>query len=164
MTTTTTTTLTMEMESSHKLNDGQGRDDDPGLPGLFSSVYALHDFQDTGVYVELLEIAQSHMHKLDLTRDGEAMVIFMMMHTNHCQGVNANRSFEQREEDIVGQLNIPRFKWFDTAQAVNAGKVLNKLWFVEKGKTKTRGYIRKSKELKRLGKAFERAVERFYNA
>jgi len=86
----------------------------------------------------------------------------MMMHTNHCQGTSTNRSFKKREEDIVGQLKIPRFKCYNTDQAINAGKVLNKLWFTEKGQKKTRGSITKSKELKGLGKEFVHAVEWFY--
>ena len=166
-TTTTTTMTTMVTESSHKLNGVQGSDsiyDNSGLPGLFSAVYALHDFRDSGVYNKLLGIAQDHMYKLCLSKEGEAMFIFMMMHTNHCQGTSTNRNFKKREEDIVGQLKIPRFKWYDTVQAVNAGKVLNKLWFTEKGQKKTRGYITKSKELRGLGKEFVHAVVRFYKA
>ena len=104
-------------------------------------MYALHEFRDSGVYNKLLGIAQGHLYKLDLTKDGEAMFIFMMMHTNHCQGTSINRSFKKREEDIVGQLKIPRFKCYNTDQAINAGKVLNKLWFTEKGQKKTCGVV-----------------------
>jgi hypothetical protein len=141
--------------------------------GLFSAVHScVQGLPTSGLEQKLVEIAQNHMSKLNLTKLEESIYIFTMMRILHCECEDTTvdnsednaevMDLKWKEDEIKSQLSYAQFLHYNSKDAANAGVELIKLWHIAAKGAMSRIDVMETGIIQSLGHDFIVAVERFW--